>query len=86
MSVFIYMKLMEKFLNHAMSFEEFEKRFLNKFRVESVWLDDELFKILNEVFEAIDFCRSDFSELILRKKINDSLRRLELSYRLRISV
>lgn len=49
-----YKKLMMDFMNEDISVDDFERDYLKMFKNETVRMDEDLFNVLNAVFEAID--------------------------------
>ncbi|MGG3887557.1 colicin immunity domain-containing protein [Metabacillus fastidiosus] len=49
-----YMKLIESFLKNEINVGEFEKRYLRSFKDETEKLGENLFIILNDLFESVD--------------------------------
>ncbi|SFE65112.1 hypothetical protein SAMN05428981_107107 [Bacillus sp. OV194] len=79
MYVYKYQDLMNKLLENELIVEDFEKRFLNYFRVETVRMSDELFNILNELFEIlviVDGYWTRFSKIRLKMEAKKALLRL----------
>ncbi|MED4755558.1 colicin immunity domain-containing protein [Brevibacillus choshinensis] len=78
-----YKILMEDFLNNLISVDEFENRYLDTFKTETVQMDDQLFQILNTAFESVDCywkgCQEGeetpfvISEQQLRKEVSEVL-------------
>lgn len=54
MTGYYYLALVERFLDGTITAEEFEKAFLNSFKAEPASLDNELYKILDKLFGAVD--------------------------------
>jgi hypothetical protein len=86
MVVYKYKEIMEDFLNKKISADEFQIRYLKNFKEWNDKMDWNLFKILNEVFEAADCYSPDclpgqetafeISEQQLRRKVADALAKL----------
>ncbi|HZG71672.1 MAG TPA: colicin immunity domain-containing protein [Chondromyces sp.] len=86
MFAYRYKRLIEDFVNRVITVEDFECAYLNKFKNETERIDDTLFGILNEVFEAIDCywheclpgqeTAFEISEQQLRKEVSEALAKL----------
>ncbi|OCA92586.1 colicin immunity domain-containing protein [Pseudobacillus wudalianchiensis] len=86
MVVYKYKKLIGDFINKAITVEDFERNYLNSFKNETERIDNALFDILNDVFEAVDCywheClpgqETDFtiSEQQLRNEVSEALIKL----------
>ncbi len=79
-----YIDLIKKFLENSIDAQQFEVRFLDRFKKESTVFPNDKFEILDELFAAIDaFCPdpelcddNDLNEEQLRIKAAESLARL----------
>jgi hypothetical protein len=81
-----YRKLIEAFLEENITADEFQDQYLRKFLKWNDDLEDELFLILNDVFESADcYCKEclpgqedgfEISEQQLRKEVHEALVRL----------
>jgi hypothetical protein len=85
-----YKKIINSFLNHDISLKEFQHIYLECFKREKRPLKDELYEILEELFEDTDMCTTNKSlikkypkfyidEATLRKKANETLQKLNIS-------
>ncbi|MFP7487816.1 colicin immunity domain-containing protein [Priestia filamentosa] len=82
-----YRKLIEAFLEGNITADEFQDQYLSKFLKWNDNLDDELFLILNDVFESADCYWKEclpgqetgfeISEQQLRKEVHEALVRLD---------
>lgn len=83
-----YTLLLQRFLGHEISPQEFQTAFFKHFQNESVDMDESLFLLLDELFGALD-CYTEDAELLaerpgfyldiggLKRESADVLRRLE---------
>jgi hypothetical protein len=79
-----YIDLIKMFLNNSIDAQQFESRFLDRFKREPTFYPNKIFAILDELFAAVDaFCPDpelrddhDLSEEQLRIKAAESLARL----------
>ncbi|WP_050180543.1 colicin immunity domain-containing protein [Domibacillus robiginosus] len=86
MSVYKCKKLIEDFLNDAISVEEFEQTYFETFLKKTGGLSDEIFRPLNDVFESVDCywheclpgqeTAFEISEQQLREEVHEALVRL----------
>ena len=83
-----YTLLLQRFLVHEISPQEFQTAFFKRFQNESVDMDESIFLLLDELFGALD-CYTEDAELLaerpgfyldsrgLRRESSEILRRLE---------
>jgi hypothetical protein len=79
-----YTILMQAFLKNSINVKEFEYRYLEMFKNENTLFPSDIFKILDELFAAVDaFCsepelcdEDDLNEQQLRAKTSEALARL----------
>jgi hypothetical protein len=82
-----YTQLLDQFLNHNISVEQFQTVYLNRFKNETRWLGGELFELLEELFGDIDAFSTDpqllaakpdfyLNEQQLRERVQQAAKRL----------
>lgn len=86
MFAYKYKRLMDDFINEAITVEDFEREYLKTFKNETERMNNTLFEILNGVFEAVDCywheclpgqeTAFEISEQQLRKEVSEALVKL----------